>query len=280
MNEPPSKPRKGPSTPVPDAGRAAVERPRPFITEEVALAGAAGRRARLRYLAAEVKLRLARVSLLLLTALAGGAGALWLFGAIADEVMEQETQAVDDAVFHFLRQSASPTLDELARLISAMGSEVVAVLLVLLLLYFGWRRRWGVAGSLVLTTGGAQLLNNVLKDHFQRARPSSVSGWLPAQAWSFPSGHAMVSAAFYLLLAYLGWRVLRGIAQVLWTATLVTLIVLIGLSRLYLGAHYLTDVVAGYAAGAVWTEAVVLAGQYLGGWRRPLPGLPGGGAAP
>ncbi len=111
---------------------------------------------------------------------------------------------------------------------------------------------------------GAQLLNNVLKDLFQRTRPAPVAGLIPAQAFSFPSGHAMVAAAFYLFLAYLGWRLLRGWRQVAFTGTLLALILAIGLARLYLGVHYLTDVVAGYLAGFLWTDAVIIGGHLLG----------------
>jgi undecaprenyl-diphosphatase len=154
-----------------------------------------------------------------------------------------------------------------------MGSEVVAALLLILTLYFVVRRRWGTAVSLVVVTAGAQLLNDVLKDHFRRTRPLAVTSFIGAQVWSFPSGHAMVSAAFYLFLVYVGWRLLRGAARWAWSATLLLLVVLIGLSRMYLGVHYLTDVVAGYAAGTAWMVAVVLAGRALT-VRRPVPARP------
>jgi hypothetical protein len=114
------------------------------------------------------------------------------------------------------------------------------------------------------------LLNNVLKDLFHRTRPAPVE-WLavPAQAWSFPSGHAMVSAAFYLFLAYLGWRIMRGRVRVLWTVGLLVLVLAIGLSRLYLGVHYLTDVVAGYIAGFLWTDTVIVSEVLLARGRAP-----------
>jgi hypothetical protein len=124
--------------------------------------------------------------------------------------------------------------------------------------------------ALLLVVVGAFLLNSGLKELFQRARPTPVASLAPAQAWSFPSGHATVSAAFYSFLAYLSWRLLRGVRRLLWTAALLALVLLIGLSRLYLGVHFLTDVIAGYLAGFVWTDAVILGGRVLG---RP-PGAP------
>ena len=250
--------------------------PAPPVDQDpvVATGGGAAWRAWLRQLLTAARARLAGAAALLLGALAVGAAALALFGALADEVTEGETAAVDQGVAAAFRGTASPSLDELARLVSALGSEVVAVLLVALVGYFGWRRRWGAAASLVLVTVGAQLLNTVLKDHFRRPRPAPLTGLIPAQAWSFPSGHAMVAAAFYLFLAYVGWRLLRGPARVAWAGLLVVLVLLIDVSRLYLSAHYLTDVVAGNAVGLAWTAAVVGAGNLLALRRRPSPSAP------
>ena len=83
------------------------------------------------------------------------------------------------------------------------------------------------------------------------------------QSWSFPSGHAMVSLAFYGFLAYLGWHLLRGSWRATWLTLMFLLIILIGLSRMYIGVHYFTDVVAGYSAGFIWLETVIFAGRVL-----------------
>lgn len=228
----------------------------------------------------------AGAGLALVLAFFAAVASLYLFAGLAENVVERDSQALDDAVLYGLRQYQSPWLDSVMYGISFMGSEAVAILLVLLLAVFGVQRRWGAALSLMVVTVGAQLLNNVLKDLFQRTRPAPVDGFIAAQAWSFPSGHAMVSAAFYLFLAYVAWRLLRGPLRGLVTGGLITLVLLIGLSRLYLGVHYLTDVAAGYVAGAFWTDAVVLGGRFLGrASRRPLPAgasdaLPGEEPAP
>ncbi len=123
----------------------------------------------------------------------------------------------------------------------------------------------------MLVTGGAQLLNDVLKGEFHRVRPAPVLGMIPVQAFSFPSGHAMVSAAFYGFLAYLSWRVLRGWWRTASTLALLALVLAIGLSRLYLGVHYLTDVLAGYLAGFVWADTVILGSRLLARRRAPPP---------
>ena len=118
--------------------------------------------------------------------------------------------------------------------------------------------------SLVVTVVGAQLLNNVLKDWFHRTRPAPIDALIPAQAFSFPSGHAMVAAAFYLFVGYLAWRLLAGWLRIICMALLVLIALLIGVARLYLGVHYLTDVVAGYVAGIAWTETVIIGAHLLG----------------
>lgn len=189
---------------------------------------------------------------------------LVLFAALTEDVLDQETLRLDLAVLTWLQQLRSPTLDAVAVGITNLGTVGVFVALVALLAWFARRGRWGTALALLLATGGAQALNNLLKELFQRTRPEAVSWHLLGQAYSFPSGHAMVSAAFFGFLAYFGWRALRGRARVVWCAGMSLLIVLIGLSRLYLGVHYLTDVAAGYLAGFLWLDAVLVGGHLLG----------------
>ena len=98
-----------------------------------------------------------------------------------------------------------------------------------------------------LAVAGASLLNQLLKTHFQRARPATAL--LPQLGLSFPSGHAMIGMALYGCLAWLLWRHGRHPA---WAALLVLWAVLIGLTRIYLQVHYATDVLAGFAAGLLW----------------------------
>lgn len=226
----------------------------------------------LAWLVALVRTGQARLAALGLTVVLGfglGLASLWLFGWLADEVFERDTLLVDTAVLAWLRAARSPTLDGLAWLFSFLGAGGLAVILIVVVVWLGLRGRWGAAGGVLLVTGGAQALNNVLKELFQRTRPAPVDAWVPAQAFSFPSGHAMVAAAFYLFLAYLAWRVLHGWPRVAVACGLVLLILLIGLSRLYLGVHYLSDVAAGYLAGFLWTDAVILGGALLERRRAP-----------
>jgi undecaprenyl-diphosphatase len=209
--------------------------------------------------------KVAQFGLALVLGFVGGVLALAAFAWLAEEVLARQTQQLDDATLFFLRQSSSPTLDRLALGVSMLGSEVVMLAGAGLLVVFACQRRWGAAAGLLLATGGAQLLNNVLKDLFHRTRPAPMLGGLiQAQQFSFPSGHAMVSAAFYFFLAYLAWRlVVRPVWRVVLVSGLVLLVLLIGLARLYLAAHFVSDVIAGYFAGLLWTDAVILGGRVL-----------------
>jgi len=226
------------------------------------------------YLVTYGKARLAAVGVTLGLGLVLAMLALYVFAVLANSVMADETEIVDFAVLAALREVQSPGLNHLALFFSLLGSEVLAVLMVGLLILFGRKRRWGSVVSLLLVVVGAQMLNNVLKDWFHRTRPAPVEGLIPAQAFSFPSGHAMVAAAFYLFIGYLAWRLLKGRTRIICAALLVVIALLIGLSRLYLGVHYLTDVVAGYTAGIAWTDAVIVGGHLLARRRLARAGAP------
>ena len=234
----------------------------------LAVASSGAWRAWLAQLVTAGRSRLAALGIALVLGFGAGLVTLYLFAALATTVAEGDTERVDFAVLAWLRERQSPILDSVAWYCSLLGSEVLAVLLVLMLGAFAFRRRWGAAVALLLVTVGAQLENNVLKDLFQRARPAPVTGLIPAQAFSFPSGHAMVAAAFYAFMVYLSWRLLRGWLRVACVAALVLVVLLVGVSRLYLGVHYFTDVVAGYMAGLFWTNAVVTGGALLTRRRR------------
>ncbi len=122
-------------------------------------------------------------------------------------------------------------------------------------------------GWLLAFVGGA-LLNNILKSVIHRPRPYAASASL-SHSWSFPSGHAMVSLIAYGMLTYvliiLGPRSRRVQLAIAGCATL--LVLAIGLSRLYLGAHYFSDVVGGYAAGMLWLSACISGLEVTRPWR-------------
>jgi membrane-associated phospholipid phosphatase len=126
-----------------------------------------------------------------------------------------------------------------------------------LFLLRGWRRG---AGLVLVTLAGAALLDVGLKELFARTRPQAFFDFYPApQSFSFPSGHSLFAVCFFGGIAVLLSHRLQGrVAQVLVWAIAVVAILLIGVSRVYLGVHYPTDVIGGFAVGIVWVASVAL----------------------
>jgi undecaprenyl-diphosphatase len=184
--------------------------------------------------------------------------ALWGFAEIADEVLEKETQAFDTTILLSLRELHTPLLDRLMIAITFFGEPTELTIMSLALgAWLIWRGQRSEATTLAIAAAGAAGLNVLLKDVFARARPALWARIVDVRYYSFPSGHAMLSMVVYGLLGYLlathfrRWRV--GIVSLT-----VVLIAAIGFSRLYLGVHWPTDVLAGYAAGLVWLMTCIL----------------------
>ena len=197
---------------------------------------------------------------MLAVVLAGAAGLL-AFAMIASEVMEGDTLAFDRAILLALRNPADlgdpigpRWLEEMARDVTALGSHVVLATITLTTVGFlVLSRRRASALFLGLAIGGGMLASSVLKIGFARPRPDLVPHAVEVYTASFPSGHAMLSATAYLTLGALLMRVaplVRTKFYVLSVAVLVTLMV--GVSRVYLGVHWPTDVLAGWCGGAAW----------------------------
>ena len=174
---------------------------------------------------------------------------LGIFAKIAREVHEEETSALDRAVSLAVHRLDSPAMDAIMRLFTALGSfPVIAAVVVLVAL---WRiRRSDKRGAVMLiaVAGATELLNLLLKEAFQRARPSLFTEVATLLSYSFPSGHAMASAAVYGAVAVLMGRADPAHARRYHLGAAV-LVLLIGMSRVYLGVHWFTDVLAGFAAG-------------------------------
>jgi undecaprenyl-diphosphatase len=138
--------------------------------------------------------------------------------------------------------------------VTTLGSTLVLALVAgVAAAYLVWRGRGRDAALVAVAFGGAQLLTWILKAAFERPRPSFADPVATAGWFSFPSGHALSSIALYGALAYLlagAFRSQRARAAGL--AGVALLVAAIGFSRLYLGVHYLTDVLAGYSAGVAW----------------------------
>lgn len=188
--------------------------------------------------------------------------ALWLFVEVADNVIDQDKLSRFDAqVLVMLSPWRTTSGLAIARTVSRFGTTLVMTALAGIVMLALHRRNWrAVTVGWVLVMGGGKLVEAVLKHTFHRTRPIGALERLSDPTYSYPSGHAMGAMIGYGLLAYLVLRrVRRPAARVAVTASAALIIVAIGLSRLVLGVHYFTDVVGGFAAGAVWLALALAA---------------------
>lgn len=192
------------------------------------------------------------------------AAALWAFVALAEEVMEGATHGFDTAVLMALRAPGDPAdplgpawVEELARDATALGGVGVLTFLTLAATGFLWLLpRRATAVYLLAATVSGVMLSNTAKALFDRPRPDLVPHGASVYTASFPSGHAMMATVTWLTLAVLlatTFRRRRLKVYVVALAVLVTIAV--GVSRVYLGVHWPTDVLAGWAAGGAWALA-------------------------
>jgi membrane-associated phospholipid phosphatase len=195
--------------------------------------------------------------LFLLSALLIAVTALFVFGWLAEEMLEGDTQQFDAFVRTAVHQFVTPSLTRLMQVFSFLGSvaavTAMSLVAVCVFLYF---RHTRTAALLAMTMLGVAALDVALKHAFHRPRPVAFFGPTPS-SYSFPSGHALGSFCFYgMLAAILAGRASgRGSKFCIWIAT-VLMVGMIGLSRIYLGVHYPSDVIAGYCAATVWVGAV------------------------
>ncbi len=210
----------------------------------------------------------ARVLLVVLLVVLG----VWAFIEIADEVAEGQTQSFDERTITRLRRADDPGvpigpgwLRTAALDITAMGGESVLTLAVAVVAgYLILDRRRHALWLVLIATGGGWALSLLLKQAFARPRPSVVPHLVEVGTSSFPSGHAMMSAVVYLTLGALLTRIVPGRhAKVYALAVSMVLTLLIGSTRVYLGVHYPSDVLAGWTAGLVWALLCWLLARYL-----------------
>jgi undecaprenyl-diphosphatase len=181
---------------------------------------------------------------------------LWLFVELADEVHELEAFYFDDPLLWRAHAMAGPALDRFFIFMSAIGYQwgVVPVDIALtagLLI----ARRWREATFAGVSFAGSALLNMATKQFFQRDRPTLWESIAPEHTFSFPSGHAMGSATLAMVFVLLCWH-----TRWRWVAVALagSFALLVGLSRIYLGVHYPSDILGGWAAGIAWVSGVYL----------------------
>ncbi len=196
----------------------------------------------------------------------------WAFANLADEMMEGETRAFDTAVLLALRDPADPTdplgpgwLEEMGRDVTALGGLGVLAGITLAAAGYLWLSgRRGAMWLMIAAVAGAQVFSTLFKLGFDRPRPDLVPHGAITYTSSFPSGHAMMAAATYLTLAVMLARAQpRRRLKAYILAVAVTITLAVGVSRVYLGVHWPTDVLAGWAAGAGWALLCWIVADWL-----------------
>ena len=200
------------------------------------------------------------------------AGGLWGFVELAEVARDNSARAFDTEILLAFREAGQTDnpigplwFEEAMRDITGLGSTIVLVMVtavtIFYLLLIG---RWRTALLVLVTVGGGQILSSLLKLGIDRPRPDLVSHLVDVQTLSFPSGHAMMSAVTYLTLGSMLAGIVPGRATkiyVLGVAVLITLMV--GVSRIYLGVHWPSDVLAGWCAGFAWAMLCWLVARHF-----------------
>jgi undecaprenyl-diphosphatase len=193
--------------------------------------------------------------------LAAAAFAVWLFVELADEVVEGETRRFDEAVLLAFREDADRDdprgpvwVEEIARDITGLGGTAVLTLLTLAVTgLFLLQRKWHLAIYVAAAVVTGTILSHLMKAGFDRPRPDLVAHGQHVYTASFPSGHSMVSAIVFLTLGALLAGTLKKRTERTYVMVLAVLLALmVGLSRVYLGVHWPTDVLGGWAVGTGW----------------------------
>jgi undecaprenyl-diphosphatase len=193
---------------------------------------------------------------------------LLVLGSIAEAIRAQEVFALDGWATPFLHGIASPGLDTLMQRLTDIGSNLVIIpIFIAVCAWLIWKRRYGAALFLGVASGGALILDGTMKLFFHRPRPQlDWAKVLPD--YSFPSGHTMNAFVFYIALALILWSVSGRRVGLVATGIAASIAFGVGVSRIYLGYHYLTDVVGGLLAGIVWLMVVGAAFRARPTWWR------------
>jgi len=207
--------------------------------------------------------------------IAGGLFTAWAGDAfldLAEKVHGNNAalQKIDNSIHDWAVSERTSGATTFFTIMTIIGGPVgLAVLLTIIGIILAIRRRWRWLIYLAVTAGGGALLNLELKRYFARARPVAAEMLRRANGYSFPSGHAMGSAVAFGALAYLAFRVIRSWpAKTAVMAFLYTLVASVALSRVYLGVHWISDVLAGVTVGTVWVTTTTMAYETLRRIRR------------
>ena len=222
-------------------------------------------------------LTLARSEIALLTALFVGAVGVLTFIEVADDMTEADGRAFDAAILDALRPHADPGhawgpwwLEEaMADVTSLGGISVLGLFAVAVVGFLVIQRKRLSALMLLIGLAGGVALSEGFKGVFERERPPAQFQAVDTLNASFPSGHALLSTVFYLTVGVMLARVLPSKRLKAWVMAMAVIVaMLVGLSRIYLGAHWATDVFAGWSLGAAWAMALWLVAHLIERFQR------------
>ena len=185
---------------------------------------------------------------------------LGFFAWLADEVFEGGTKVFDENVRDYVHGFASPALTAAMKFFSFAGSPLVLTIFgIIIVTIFILQKHKRAVVLFLIAMAGELILDLSLKTFFQRTRPEPFFGYVLPSSYSFPSGHALGSFCFFGTLAWLVTaRIENTPLKIIIWITAIFLIAAIGISRIYLGVHYPSDVIAGYTTGIFWVLTVAL----------------------
>lgn len=196
-------------------------------------------------------------------------GGMNVFLELAEGLREGELGPYDKSIQEWIIQFRDPQLTPLVTFITDLGDRwayfvVIGVMGIVLL----FRKKWWLVGQVLFVSGLSALATIVLKNEYQRQRPA-IEHLVEIGGLSFPSGHSLSAMAFYGFVIYLIFRFIRSEFLRISLSVLCALLILsIGVSRIYLGVHYPTDVAAGFAGGIIWASFCIILFNLIELWRK------------
>ena len=202
---------------------------------------------------------------LLFAGLLSAIAVLFFFGWLSGEMLEGDTRRFDEAVRGFVHGFAFPALTSVMQSASFLGSTLFLVIfgvMIVIALYLRRHRRGAILFT--ITTVGSSVLLTALKFAFKRVRPEPFFDTILPASYSFPSGHSLASFCFYGALAVILTTRIKSVwlKIIVWISA-ITMILLVGISRIYLGVHHPSDVVAGYAVGLIWVITIAIGDKLI-----------------
>lgn len=176
----------------------------------------------------------------------------YVVAEISNEVLEKEAFAFDQTILLWIHSWANPVLDRLMQTITRLNDpDVVSIIAAVALISLLWQRCYPEAKIFVINCAGGVILSYGLKSVFGKVRPDLWQSAIEEVSFSYPSGHALGSTVLYGFLAYLFATRFPHLSLLIYLIAII-LIGIIGISRLYLGVHWPTDIIGGYGIGFLW----------------------------